>query len=159
MVEISVLPARTVLGLKANFLAASHENSNAQEVIGPLWGEMSYQYFNLTLDRDAYPLGVGAMWDDGSGEPGAMVYFAGYEIKSIPEDLGGLEVLEIPEGKYAFVTHEGPLAELPKTVTAFYSSDLPNSGLVRRRGMDLEIYSEIGESGFPTKVIVAAPIS
>ena len=158
MIESAILPNRILLGLKRNFISASHENSNAQEVIGPLWGDMSWQYFQLPLKRDDFPLGIGAMWEDGSGEPGAMVYFAGYEVKEVPEDLGGLEILNIPEGKYAFATHSGPMSGLPQTVTSFYADQFPKSEFRRRPGMDLEIYSEVDESGMPTKVLVAVPV-
>jgi predicted transcriptional regulator YdeE len=158
MIESAIFPQRILLGLKANFIAASHENSNAQEVIGPLWGEMSWRFFQVPVARDDFPLGIGAMWEDESGQPGAMVYFAGYEVKEVPADLGGLEILEIPEGRYAYVTHSGAVSGLPATVTAFYSTQFPQSDFQRRAGMDLEIYSEVDESMTPTKVLVAVPV-
>lgn len=158
MIESAIFQQRIILGLKAKFIAASNENSNAQTVIGQLWGEMSWRFFQVKVARDDFPLGIGAMWEDESGQPGAMVYFAGYEVKEVPPDLGGLEILEIPEGRYAYVTHIGAVSELPATVTAFYSTQFPQSDFQRRAGMDLEIYSEVDESMTPTKVLVAVPV-
>jgi predicted transcriptional regulator YdeE len=159
MIEVIDYPARTIAGLKRNFVAAGHPNSNAMQVIGPLWGEMSKQFFPLGLTDDEYPLGVGAMWPAESGEPGEMTYFAGYEVSNSHEDLGGLETLNIPAGRYAAVTHTGSLETLSQTVISFYSDLLPNSGLQRRVGMDLELYIETGAPDFSSTAVIAAPIS
>ncbi len=158
MVEISEFSGRTLLGLSRPFLAASHPNSNAPEVIGPLWGEMSAIFFKLTLARSANPVGVGAMWPDVSGEAGSMIYFAGYEIDAVPEDSGSLEVLELEPGRYAFVEHVGPMSELPSAVRSFYSTALPQSGEQGRPGMDLEIYSYPDDPAEPARVVIAAPV-
>ncbi len=159
MIEIAEFPDRIVLGLSGEFIAASHENSNAPEVIGALWGDMSWRYFSMNLDRDAFPLGIGAMWFKDSNQAGEMIYFAGYEVKTPPTDLGELELLEIPGGKYAYYTHEGPLSNFSKSNNYFYSELFPNSGLTRRMGMALEIYSEVDESGSPTKTLIAVPVN
>lgn len=158
MIQVEKLPARIVLGISRPFIAFSHPDSNASSVIPPLWGEMSKLYFGMKLDRSANPLGVGAMWPDGSGELGRMTYFAGYEISSVPENLGGLEVLEIEAANYAFVEHLGSMEVLPSVIADFYTNLLPNSGLQRREGMDLELYAENEDPSLPTKVTLAAPV-
>jgi predicted transcriptional regulator YdeE len=158
MIEVLDFPARIIVGLKRNFIGASHPNSNAMQVIGPLWGEMSKQFFPLGLADSEYPLGVGAMWPAESGEPGEMTYFAGYEVVEAGKDLGGLEVLHIPASKYAAVTHTDSLETLSETVISFYSDLLPNSGHQRREGMDLELYIETGAPDFSSKAVIAAPI-
>lgn len=158
MIEVISFPERTIVGLKRNFIAAGHPNSNAMQVIGPLWGEMSKRFFPLGLTDDEYPLGVGAMWPSESGEPGEMTYFAGYEVTDVAQNLGGLECLRIPAGKYAAVTHTDSLETLSETVISFYSDLLPNSGHQRRDGMDLELYIETGAPDFSSKAVIAAPI-
>lgn len=158
MIQVEKLPARTLLGLSRPFIAASHPDSNASSVVPPLWGEMSKLYFGMKLDRSANPLGVGAMWPDGSGEPGRMIYFAGYEVTSVPEDLGGLEVLEIEAANYAFVEHLGSMDVLPSVIADFYTNLLPNSGLQRREGMDLELYAENEDPTQPMLATIAAPV-
>jgi predicted transcriptional regulator YdeE len=158
VIEVISFPERTIVGLKRNFIAAGHPNSNAMQVIGPLWGEMSKQFFPLGLTDEEYPLGVGAMWPSDSGEPGEMTYFAGYEFVDAGSDLGELEVLRIPAGKYAAVTHTDSLETLSQTVISFYSDLLPSSGHQRRDGMDLELYIETGAPDFSSKAVIAAPI-
>ena len=158
MIKVEKLPARTLLGLSRPFIAASHPDSNASSVVPPLWGEMSKLYFGMKLDRSANPLGVGAMWPDGSGESGRMIYFAGYEVSSVPEDLGGLEVLEIEAANYAFVEHLGSMDVLPSVIADFYTNLLPNSGLQRRDGMDLELYTENEDASQPMLATIAAPV-
>ncbi len=158
MIEVIEFPSRTIVGLKRNFIGAGHPNSNAMQVIGPLWGEMSKLFFSLGLTDDEYPLGVGAMWPAESGEPGEMTYFAGYEVVDADRDLGGLEALTVPAGNYASMTHPGSMENFSETVVSFYTDLLPNSGHQRRAGMDLELYIETGAPDFSSKAIIAAPI-
>jgi predicted transcriptional regulator YdeE len=158
MIEVIEVSARTIVGLKRNFIGAGHPNSNAMQVIGPLWGEMSKQFFSLSLTDDEYPLGVGAMWPAEPGEPGEMTYFAGYEVQDLGKDLGNLEVLSMDAGKYAAITHTASMDTLSKTVVSFYSDLLPTGGHQRRVGIDLELYIETGAPDFSSKVIIAAPI-
>jgi predicted transcriptional regulator YdeE len=158
MIEVIEFPSRTIVGLKRNFVAAGHPNSNAMQVIGPLWSEMSKQFFPLGFTDDEYPLGVGAMWPAESGQIGEMTYFAGYEVADVPQNLGGLETLRIPAGNYASVTHSGSMETFSETVISFYSDLLPNSGHQRRDGMDLELYIETGAPDFSSKAVIAAPI-
>lgn len=160
MIQTGNLPARTLIGLSRPFISASSSNSNADKVIGPLWGEMSKKFFSMTLKRDANPVGVGAMWRDVEFETdGSMIYFAGYEVHEVPEDLAGLELLEIPESKYAFVEHNGPIQELPSVITNFYTKLLPESNLNRRVGLDLEIYFENENPELAPRVVIAAPVN
>lgn len=158
MIEVIEFPSRTIVGFKRNFIGAGHPNSNAMQVIGPLWGEMSKLFFSLGLTDDEYPLGVGAMWPAESGEPGEMTYFAGYEVLPADKDLGGLEALNVPAGNYASMTHPGSMENFSETVVSFYTDFLPNSGLQRRAGIDLELYIETGAPDFSSKAIIAAPI-
>lgn len=158
MIEVIQFPERKIVGLKRNFIGAGHPNSNAMQVIGPLWGEMSKLFFSLGLTDDEYPLGVGAMWPAESGEPEEMTYFAGYEVTEVGEELGGLEALTVPAGNYASMTHPGSMENFSETVIFFYSDLLPNSGHQRRAGMDLELYIETGAPDFSSKAIIAAPI-
>jgi predicted transcriptional regulator YdeE len=158
MIEVIDFPERAIVGMQRKFIGAGHPNSNAMQVIGPLWGEMSKKFFGLGLTADEYPLGVGAMWPDGSGEPGQMIYFAGYEVLDRTKDLGGLELLIIPAGNYASVAHPGSMETFSQTVLAFYSDLLPSSRLQRREGMDLELYIETGAPDFSSKALIAAPV-
>ena len=158
MIQTELFPQKTLLGLSRPFISAIQPNSNASEVIGPLWGEMSKLFFSMKLDRDANPVGYGAMWNDVESEPGPMIYFAGYEIFEIPEDLGGLEVLKLRPTKYAYIEYVGPMSELPAKITSFYTELLPASDVQRIDGIDLEIYHESDNPELPPKVIVAAPV-
>ena len=160
MVDVAAFPKRTLLGLKRSFISATSPNSNASQVIGPLWGEMSKKFFSMQLSRDDYPVGVGAMWrDEGFEQDGSMIYFAGYEVHEVPEDLGGLELLVLEPSKYAFVEHNGPMSELPNVITNFYTKLLPESNLSRKAGIDLEIYYESEDSGLSPRVVIAAPLN
>ena len=156
--ETIELPEIAVVGLKGTFISASHEGSNAPQVIGPLWAEMSQVFFQLDLAGLELRKGIGAMWPTESGKPGEMHYFAGYELSGIPEDVKTLEVLTIPAAKYAAVVHRGSLDGLPATTVDFYTNILPASGIERSAGFDLEIYGDNDENGMPTTVTICAPI-
>lgn len=158
MLSVELFPKRILLGLSKPFISATQPNSNASEVIGPLWAEMSKLFFSLKLDRDANPVGFGAMWNSAEAESGSMIYLAGYEIYRIPEDLGGLEILELEPTKYAFIAHNGPMSELPAKITSFYKDLLPASGIERVDGIDLEIYHESEDPEVPPRVVIAAPV-
>ncbi len=158
MIEIVEFPERIIMGMARPFIPALAAGANAPEVIAPLWAEMSKLFFSAPFPKDYYPVGVGAMWPSESSLPNEMNYFAGYEVAEVPMDLGGLDVLRIPAGKYAAVTHSESMQSIPQTVAAFYSDLLPNSGLQRRHGMDLEIYIETGAPDFSSKAVIAAPI-
>lgn len=158
MIQTAQFPRRVLLGLTRPFIVGSHPDTNAPEVIGPLWGEMSKLYFSMSLDRSTNPIGVGAMWPDLAKGPGHMIYFASYEVESLPADLGGLDSLQLDEANYAFVEHLGPIDQLPSVINNFYTDLLPSSGFQRRAGMDLEIYEENADPSLPTKVTIAAPV-
>ena len=156
MIEIVEYPARTLLGFARPFIPALEPGSNGPQVIGPLWADMSKVFFGINATDNEYPIGVGAMWPSERG--GEMIYFAGYEVAEATEGLGGLEVLRIPAGKYAAVTHTASMESLPQTVAKFYSELLPASGLQRRDGVDLELYIETGAPDFSSTAIIAAPV-
>jgi len=144
--------------MTAEFIPVQFENSNGPEVIGPLWQKMSKHYFSMNLSRADYPVGVGAMWWKDPGLTNTMLYFAGYEISELPEEPGALEVLVLEPANYAFVEHNGPIAELPAVINNFYTQLLPTSGFERVPGMDLEIYYESEDPKAFPKVVVAAPV-
>ena len=152
------LPDMVVVGLKGTFISAAYEGSNAGEVIGPLWADMSQVFFQLHLAGLEIVRGIGAMWPTNSDNPGEMHYFAGYELSGIPEDIKTLEILSIPAAKYAFVVHRGSLDGLPATTMDFYRNQLPASKLERDAGYDIEIYGDNDEFGMPTTVTVCSPI-
>lgn len=159
MLETGEFEGRMLLGLSRPFISATLPNSNASEVIGPLWGQMSKLYFSLALARSENPIGVGAMWRASDfAETGSMIYFAGYEVNEIPEELGGLEPLILESSKYAYVEHIGPISNLPQVITNFYTKLLPESNLPRKIGIDLEIYHESLDSDSPPRVVIAAPL-
>jgi predicted transcriptional regulator YdeE len=158
MIEIADFPNRVLLGLSRPFIAATQPGSNASDVIPPLWGEMSKIFFGMEFPLDPNPLGVGALWNDESGSVGDMIYFAGYEVSAVPENIDNLEVLVLEPSKYAFITYEGPMSELSEVITNFYTTLLPESGIPRREGMDLELYLETYDPQPKTIVTIAAPI-
>ncbi|MCX8529261.1 MAG: GyrI-like domain-containing protein [Rhodoluna sp.] len=159
MIQIRELEERLLLGMSRPFISAASSDSNGPQVIGPLWQEMSSKFFGMKLERSANPIGVGAMWrDEGFLETGAMIYFAGYEVDELPENHNGLEALTVAKGKFATVEHSGPMNELPEVITRFYTQQLPESGLERRVGMDLEIYYESENPNEFPRVVIAAPL-
>jgi predicted transcriptional regulator YdeE len=157
--KIEQFGSRLLLGMSRPFISATSPDSNAGEVIGPLWAEMSKLFFSMNLNRDQNPTGVAAIWcDSESDKPGAMIYFAGYEVQEAPIELGGLEVLELQPEKYAYIEHVAPMSDLPATIADFYSNVLPSSGIERKQGIDLEIYYETQDEQAPMRVVIAAPV-
>jgi AraC family transcriptional regulator len=71
-------------------------------------------------------------------------YWAGMAPSEQPEEmpltLTGAETLQVPSQTYGVVTHQGPIALLPQTLSWFIEQWLPHSGYRGLDGLELEAY-------------------
>lgn len=69
-------------------------------------------------------------------------YWVGAEVSDTSVVPDGMEVLEIPEGKYAVFIHKGPVTEFRKTLHHIYQEWLPDSGYELEHRPHFEILGE-----------------
>jgi AraC family transcriptional regulator len=84
-----------------------------------------------------YPIGV--CYDDPEAECGFR-YYAGLVFPAGVEGAGGLRILDIPGGRYAFYRHVGPYSDIAGAFRNLYGAWLPSSGHESDDRPALEIY-------------------
>jgi len=161
MTQLSVieLPARTLIGISADFYGAMSPKFNGQEVLGPIWGQVHAKRAELGIPADAMMISATQPADTDEAANGLLNQFVGIVVDSIPADVKGLEVMELEAGLYAATEHVGGMETLVDSVRKFYSELLPGSGCTQRSGLHLEIYDERFDMTSPTSIMtIAAPM-
>ncbi|MGA2601376.1 MAG: AraC family transcriptional regulator [Bryobacteraceae bacterium] len=107
--------------------------------VGPTWGRlMSWAGMRGLLGPQTRMLGI--VHDDPDITPTARVrYDAAVVVNRPVQPEGEFGVTEIPGGRYAVVTHQGPYDTLGKTYQRFFGGWLPQSGHELR---DAEAFEE-----------------
>lgn len=158
IVENRELPHMTLIGLSGEFLGLMSPTPNGHEVIPGIWGQL----FDSLDEADEFEFGwaVGVMRPlAGSDVPGAMEYFAGLVVESMPEHHPGLRQLEVPAGMFAVCEHIGSVDDLNETTGWFYSEYLPQSGEKSRDADHLEVYDDrFDPESDHSVVMICAPI-
>ena len=133
---IQSLPARTIVGFGAKFISILSSKANNFEVIPKLWHDYG-QRQNEIADRKGQEA-LGCVWClEGEHE---LYYLAGAEVTDAAHVPTGMEVREIPAGKYAVFIHKGSLETLGKTMRFIHGTWFPASGHQKRDAPELEIY-------------------
>lgn len=130
---------------------ALYEGKNENQEIAVMWGEFDQQVGRIQAVKDAPFYGVCEM--DESMVDGAFRYVAGVQIAR-PEDAPPeFFQIHVPAGKYAVFKHTGALDGLRNTYESIYQEWLPQSGLKRAPGPDLEVYTEEFDAFKPSSVL------
>ena len=156
---VTDLPARTVIGKRADFYGAMSPKFNGQEVLGPVWGEVQAKRIALGYPSDAILIGATEPADSPEAANGLLTQFVGIVVDEIPADLMGLEVFEIEGGLYASTEHVGSMDGLVTSIQKFYGELLPVYGCTQRSGLHLEIYDKRFDMESPDSIMtIAAPV-
>ncbi len=145
--EILDVPAFSVVGLSARFIAAMSPDANNLAVIPPLWGRF--------MERRVELVGTGAVREvnvsfgvcrclppEQRTRDDELVYLAGAGVRGdviLPE---GMERWEIPGGRYARFTHRGPVESFSETLNAIYGGWFPRSDYEPVMEIEYELYDE-----------------
>jgi predicted transcriptional regulator YdeE len=158
-IKVAEFPARILVGKSADFYGAMSPKFNGQEVLGPVWGEMNALGKALGLPERTAMMSATRPAASAEAENGLLTQFIGYVVETIPTDLKGLDVLEVPAGLFAFVEHVGNMDTLVDSVRGFYSALDSLEGCNQRSGFHLEIYDERFDMADPDSIMtIAAPV-
>lgn len=154
--EIVELPARILLGKSTDFYGAMSPKFNGQEKLGPVWGLMQAKRIELGLPAGSLMIGVTRAADSPEAANGLLNQFVGCVVESVPADLLGLEIFEIPAGTYATCEHVGGMETLTNSIQQFYGELLPGAGCAQASGLHLELYDERFDMTKPDSAITIA---
>ena len=153
---IDIHPERCLVGLRTQFYSVDSEKNNIAQKLPPLWDSFLQRIGEISnaINGKCY----GALYRVNENDD-VLNYLAGTEVRdteSIPE---GMEVLVLPENRYAQFTHCGKVEKLDNTVNYIYSNWLLNSNHRHSYGPDLEIYgAEYHPVSSDSKIHYAIPI-
>jgi len=154
--EVVEYPAVTLIGLNADFYGGMSPKFNGKEVLGPLWGKVHQLLIASGIDRKNM---IGATRTADLREEGLLNHFVGAVVSEVPDELNGLEVLELPAMKLATMEHHGTMDGLIASIQKFYGQVLPEQGCVRDGDWHLEIYDERYNDGDSSVMLIAVPIA
>ncbi len=155
--EVSVQPARVMVGLSTRFFGSDSEKNNFGAKLPALWGAFMPRLPEVA--REPRPTGYGLIQQVGA-HTDELEYLVAIEVSpdaAVPSDMVRLE---LPEARYATFRHRGHLEELDKTVNYIYSSWLARSGLRHTYRPDVEMYGPGYHHGSDdSEVLYAIPIA
>jgi AraC family transcriptional regulator len=136
------IAAKTVAGLGVNFIPIMSEQSNAAEVIGPLWESFMNRIGDVPGAVHGTTYGVMTTIADKNSmiHQHELRYIAGVEVAPGLPVPDGMERVDITAGRYAVFTHKGLIAGLPETARFIYSHWIPRSGKKVRKAPHFELY-------------------
>jgi AraC family transcriptional regulator len=135
-------PIRLV-GLQTTFISGLSPDTNAPEVIGPLWGGLNARMAEIQRSDEKTCYGYSCY-----GAPAErtrddeLLYLAGAPVAADAPVPEGLVSVETAGGLYAVFEHRGPIWNLGATIKAIYAEWLPNSGYQGSDKGDVELYDE-----------------
>jgi len=123
---------RTVAGLNKSYTPETRSGIGAQwDRFAPQIGKVSGQ-----VGKDAY--GV----CHNSSPDCRFEYLTGVEVSDSAKLPADFEKVKLPAGRYAVITHEGHVSELPKAIDTIWSTWVPDSGLKTAKAPCFERYTE-----------------
>jgi AraC family transcriptional regulator len=147
------LASTTVVGVSGVFISGLSPDTDAHSVIPQLWVRLME-----TAGDDFHRAhwSVGVMSD---AEVGKMNYLAGMRLSDLDEPRTGMDVVDIPGGKFVACEHVGLIDSLGATTRWFYGEYLPNSTWKIRNGYHLEIYDErFNPDSNDSVMLICAPV-
>jgi predicted transcriptional regulator YdeE len=154
IVEVTLAPRRLV-GVSCEFVASMDANSDASEVIPPIWAILDELVHKNDLDH-SWSLAVMTP----SETPGKMTYTASVPAEEAIETPEGMVEVLFGGGTFVGCEHVGSLDTFGATTAWFYSEFLPGSTFQMIDGPHLEIYDERFDIGSPSSIVtICVPIS
>lgn len=135
-------PLRLV-GLQAAFISGLSPDTNAAEVIGPLWGTLHSRIAEIQRSDPTICYGYCCFGVPSEPRhPDEILYLAGVPVAAGAPVPAGLESIETAAGLYAVFEHRGPIWTLGTTLKAIYGDWLPTSGYRGSGKGDVEVYRQ-----------------
>lgn len=132
-----------LIGMHATFISGLAPDTNAPQVIGPLWERFNARRGSLPARHPEVSYGYLCYGEAPNPErEDEFNYLAGIEVDPEAPVPEGMEAVAIPEGLYAVFEHVGPIWTFQETLRQIYSAWLPASDYACSGLGDVERYDE-----------------
>ncbi len=132
-----------LIGLHSRYIRGTAPDTNAGEVVGPLWGQLNERM--AEIERSDHKTCYGySYWGDEAARsrPDEVECIVGAPATADAPVPNGMVAIETAGGLYAVFEHRGPIWNLGKTILAVYEDWLPKSDYEGSGLGDVELYDE-----------------
>lgn len=130
------LEAFTLRGVARTF------NAETRHQIGQLWNDAVPRLFALPGHNPHALYGACIDMIEGDGPDCGFVYMVGIAVEPSAPSTDGMGTIEVPAGRYALFSYDGPITGFPQFVDAVWREYFPSTGLTKRKAPDFERYDE-----------------
>ena len=132
-----------LIGMPGRFIVGTSPETNAGEVIGPLWGQLNARMAEIERADESACYGY-SCWGDPAerSRPDEVEYLAGAPATADAPVPEGMLAVETAGGLYAVFEHRGPIWNLGATILAIYNEWLPQSEYEGNGKGDVELYDD-----------------
>jgi AraC family transcriptional regulator len=153
-IRIEEKPPIHLIGLRATFVSGLAENTDAGEVIGPLWERLDARLPEIQRSEPKALYGYCFhLPPEAVTRENELGYFAGAPVAADAPVPNGLESFDTAAGLYAVFEHHGPITRILETLRPIYADWLPQSGFIGSGAGDVEVYDERFRGGGPDSVV------
>ena len=132
-----------VVGLHTKFISGLAIDTNAPNLIGPLWGQLHQRIGEIEAADPGVFYGVVSFPPkEERSHSDELDYVAGIEVAPGYEPPEGMVALTVPAGLRAVFEHRGVMWDFEKTLRAIYREWYPQSGYEHTGVADIERYDE-----------------
>jgi AraC family transcriptional regulator len=133
--------AWTIVGLETPFIHGLSPETNAPQVIGPLWEAFCHRSAEVSgrLGKEMYGIIYGRPEQE-RGHRDELQYIAGVAVGPTHTVPPGMSRREIAAGTFAVFVHRGPIHKISATCREIYRVWLPQSAWKHAEIADVELY-------------------
>lgn len=132
-----------LIGMHGRFIVGTAPDSNAGEVVGPLWGRLIPRLSEIQRSDETLCYGY-SYWGDpeSRSRPDEVECVIGTPVAADAPVPEGMVAVETAGGLYAIFEHHGPIWTFPETLMKVYKEWLPKSAYEGSGIGDVEQYDE-----------------
>jgi AraC family transcriptional regulator len=134
-------PALTVVGLEKSFVHGLSPETNAPQVIGPLWDEFCRRSDEIAgrVGKVSYGV-IYSRPETDRAHLHELQYIAAVAVNKADDVPPGMTSRTIPAGDFAVFIHRGPIHRIAATCYEIYRVWLPQSPWLHSGIADVELY-------------------
>jgi AraC family transcriptional regulator len=132
-----------VIGIEAKFISILSPDKTNDAVIPKLWADFSGRFHQIRdrVGDDALGL-IYCLDDEPKAHPNECLYICAVKVAAAAKAPSGMIRREVPGGKYAMFTHQGPAETFQHTMNYIYGSWFPKSGYEFDDRPEIEVYAD-----------------
>jgi len=141
--RIETKPPIRIIGMAGTFVSGLSPDTDAGDVIGPLWGTFIPRIGEIERLDETVCYGYSYCLPEAERDrPDRIGYVAGTPVAEGASVPAGMVATEMAGGLYAVFEHHGPIWTFDRTLRAIYHDWLPTSDYVGNGVGDVELYDE-----------------